>query len=101
MDICVYPEYDADIRRIELTNQGADTKVFELTTFVELSLTNPIADEAHPAFSKLFIKTEYDPETRCLVAGKRARSEEDIPRSEERRVGKEGRHGRATTNGQK
>ena len=77
MEICVSPEWNAEIRRITLTNTGQEMKVLEVTTFVELALANPIADVAHTAFSKLFIRTDFDPETECLVAGRRPREEKD------------------------
>ncbi|MFC4098409.1 GH36-type glycosyl hydrolase domain-containing protein [Paenibacillus xanthanilyticus] len=77
MEICVAPDVNAEVRRITLTNRGTQTKVVEVTTFIELALSNPIADSAHPAFSKLFIRTAYDQESGCLVAGRRKREAKD------------------------
>lgn len=77
MEICVSPDSDAEVRRITLTNRGNQTKVLEITSFVELALSNPIADAAHPAFSKLFIRTAYDEGSGCLVAGRRKRDAKD------------------------
>lgn len=77
MEICVSPEADAEVRRITLKNTGGEPKVLEVTTFVELALASPIADEAHPAFSKLFIRTAYDEGSGCLVAGRRKREAKD------------------------
>ncbi|HJV16529.1 MAG TPA: glucoamylase family protein, partial [Bacillales bacterium] len=77
MEICVSTEWDAEVRRITLTNKSDVNKVLEVTTFVELALANPIADEAHTAFSKLFIRTSYDLESGCLIAGRRPRTEDD------------------------
>jgi cyclic beta-1,2-glucan synthetase len=77
MEICVSTEWNAEIRRITLTNKSEENKVLEVTTFVELALANPIADEAHTAFSKLFIRTSYDQGLGCLVAGRRPREEND------------------------
>jgi cyclic beta-1,2-glucan synthetase len=79
MEICVSTEWNAEIRRITLTNTSEDTKVLEVTTYVELALANPIADDAHTAFSKLFIRTDFDRESECLVAGRRTREEKDHP----------------------
>ncbi|WP_214630157.1 GH36-type glycosyl hydrolase domain-containing protein [Paenibacillus agaridevorans] len=73
MEICVSPESDAEVRRITLTNNGSEPKLLEVTTFVELALANPIADEAHTAFSKLFIRTAYEESSGCLVASRRKR----------------------------
>ena len=77
MEVCVSPEWDAEIRRISLTNVSEERKVIEVTTFVELALANPIADDAHPAFSKLFIRTAFDAKAGCLVAGRRPREKND------------------------
>ena len=73
MEISVSPEWNAEIRRITLTNSGKESKLLDVTTFTELALANPIADEAHTAFSKLFIRTEFNQESGCLVAGRRPR----------------------------
>ena len=77
MEICVSPEFDAEVRRITLTNMGNQDKVLEITTFMELALASPIADDAHPAFSKLFIRTAYDEGSGCLVASRRKREAKD------------------------
>ncbi|SMQ61055.1 Cellobiose phosphorylase [Bacillus sp. OV166] len=77
MEIVVSSEMNAELRRITLTNSGEEAKVLEVTTFVELALSNPIADVAHTAFSKLFIRTAFDAESGCLVAGRRPREAKD------------------------
>ncbi|MDF2934945.1 MAG: glycosyltransferase, partial [Paenibacillaceae bacterium] len=77
MEIAVSPESDAEVRRITLVNHSGDKKVLEVTTFMELAMSSPIADDAHPAFSKLFVRTAYDEETGCLVAGRRPRTVKD------------------------
>ncbi|MDF2925697.1 MAG: glycosyltransferase [Paenibacillaceae bacterium] len=77
MEICVSPEADAEVRRITLINRGDRQKVLEVTSYAELALANSIADDAHPAFSKLFIRTAYDEQSGCLVAGRRKREAKD------------------------
>ncbi|MFP5108616.1 GH36-type glycosyl hydrolase domain-containing protein [Neobacillus sp. C211] len=77
MEICVSSEWNAELRRITLTNSGVEAKVLEVTTFVELALSNPIADIAHTAFSKLFIRTAFHAESGCLIAGRRPREAND------------------------
>ncbi|MFB5196926.1 GH36-type glycosyl hydrolase domain-containing protein [Neobacillus sp. KR4-4] len=77
MEICVSSEWNAELRRITLTNNGDEAKVLEVTTFVELALSNPIADAAHTAFSKLFIRTAFDAGSGCLIAGRRPREAKD------------------------
>ena len=75
LEIAVSPDADAEVRKLTLYHAGADTRTIEVTTFLELALARPDADAAHPAFTKLFIETEYDEEARCLLARKRPRSE--------------------------
>jgi cyclic beta-1,2-glucan synthetase len=73
MNICVSTETNAEVRHITLLNTGLERRIIEVTTFQELALANPIADDAHPAFSKLFVRTQYSEENECLVAGRRPR----------------------------
>lgn len=79
LEVCVSPEWNAEVRRLTLTNSGNETKIMEVTTFTELALAPPIADDAHPAFSKLFIQTEYADEAECLLARRRPRQESETP----------------------
>lgn len=75
LEISVSPELNADVRRLTLSNKGSEERILEVTTFLELVLAPPDADAAHPAFSKLFVETEYEAETECLLARKRPRDE--------------------------
>ncbi|GGF95066.1 glycosyl transferase [Paenibacillus abyssi] len=77
LEITVSPESNAEIRRLTLTNTGKETKIIEVTTFLEVALAHPIADDAHPAFSKLFINTEYAEQEECIVARRRPRDEKE------------------------
>ncbi|MCL5779648.1 MAG: glycosyl transferase family 36 [Firmicutes bacterium] len=79
LEICVSPEWNAEVRRLTLTNAGNEMRIIEVTTFLELALAPPIADDAHPAFSKLFINTEYAEEAQCLLARRRPRREGEKP----------------------
>lgn len=77
LEICVSPEWNADVRRLTLTNAGNEPRIIEVTTFSELVLAPPMADEAHPAFNNLFIKTEYRPDVPCLLASRRPRHDNE------------------------
>jgi cyclic beta-1,2-glucan synthetase len=79
LEICVSPEWNADVRRLTLTNKGKEAHIIEVTTFLELAMAPPIADDAHPAFSKLFIQTEYAEDEECLLARRRPRQESEKP----------------------
>jgi cellobiose phosphorylase len=46
----------------------------EVTSYLEVVLTHPEADLAHPAFSNLFVTTEFVPEYDSLLAARRPRS---------------------------
>lgn len=74
-EITVSPEDNAEVRRISLTNHSGHTRVMEVTSYFEAVLSAPEDDAAHPAFSKLFIRTEYVREPTCLLASRRHRSE--------------------------
>ena len=76
-EICVSPEDDAEVRRISITNNGSRLREIEVTSYLELSLTRPADDAAHPAFAKMFVETEYLRETGALIAGRRPRSTDD------------------------
>ncbi len=71
--IVVSPEDNAEIRTITLTNNSPHSRVLEITSYLEVVLTQPDADLAHPAFSNLFVKTEYVQKYDCLLAIRRPR----------------------------
>jgi cyclic beta-1,2-glucan synthetase len=74
LEIVVSPENDAEIRRLSLTNNGARERQIEITSYAEIVLAPLAADIAHPAFSNLFIHTEYLPQARALIAQRRRRT---------------------------
>ncbi|KRE47020.1 GH36-type glycosyl hydrolase domain-containing protein [Paenibacillus sp. Soil522] len=80
LEICVPPDQNAELRRLSLTNTGEDARVVEVTTYLEIALAPPAADEAHPAFSKLFVQTEYDAAAECLLAVRRPRDMKERPK---------------------
>jgi cellobiose phosphorylase len=63
-----------EIRRITLRNLGQKPVMVELTSCFEAVLASQAQDVAHPAFSNLFVKTEYLPDMNCLVATRRSKS---------------------------
>src|SRR5439155_24063179 len=77
MEVVVSPEDDAEVRRVTLTNRGSRPREIELTSYAEIVLAEQPADEAHPAFSKLFVETEYFPDHGSLLASRRPRSAGD------------------------
>ncbi len=76
-DIVVSPEDNAEVRRVTLTNRSPRVREIELTSYAEIVLATPAADVAHPAFSNLFIETEFIREENSLIARRRPRSPND------------------------
>jgi len=76
-EICVAPDDDLEIRRFSFSNRGLRTRHLDITSFIELSLAPHAADRAHPAFSKLFVQTEWLPQHSALIATRRPRSPGD------------------------
>ena len=78
-EVTVSSEHNGEVRRISLTNHGQDSRLLEITSYFEVVLDSPAADLAHPAFSNLFIQTEYVPEFDALLASRRPRHEQQDP----------------------
>ncbi|HEU4766258.1 MAG TPA: glucoamylase family protein [Pyrinomonadaceae bacterium] len=79
MEIVVSAEDNAEVRRISLTNNSTRVREIELTSYSEVVLASPAADNAHQAFSNLFIETEFVPGENAILAHRRLRSSEDRP----------------------
>src|SRR5580698_9629491 len=73
MEIAVSPQDDAEVRHLSLTNEGSGTREIELTSYSEVVLSPPAADSGHPAFSKMFVQTEFAAERGALLATRRPR----------------------------
>ncbi len=76
MEVTVSPEDNVDIRRITLINHGDQAVTLDITSYLEAVLTSQSADLAHPAFSNLFVRTEFVQEHQCLIANRRLREED-------------------------
>lgn len=72
-EVVVSPEYNGEVRRISLTNHSRNSRVLDITSYFEIVLTTFAADNAHPAFSNLFVQTEFIPEYNALLATRRPR----------------------------
>jgi cyclic beta-1,2-glucan synthetase len=72
-EILVSSEDDAEVRRVSLTNEDSRVREIELTTYAEVVLAAPDADSAHPAFSKMFVQTEFIAESGAVLATRRGR----------------------------
>src|SRR5699024_10846420 len=77
VEICVSPEDNIELRKLTLTNYSQSSRRLELTSYAEVVLNEAEADRAHPAFSNLFVQTDYIAEHHALIAKRRRRSDEE------------------------
>ena len=77
LDVLVSGEDDSEVRRVSLTNSGREVRDIDVTSWSELVLTTPATDNAHPAFAKLFVVTEYLDEFDALIATRRRRGPDE------------------------
>ena len=74
LEITVSPEHDGEVRRVSLSNHGTRAREIELTSYSEIVLAPAADDSAHPAFSKMFVQTEFVASEGALLATRRRRS---------------------------
>ncbi len=73
LHVVVSPEADAEVRCVSIANTGGGSRDVDVTSYSELVLAPPAADSAHPAFSKMFVQTEYVAKSSLLLATRRRR----------------------------
>jgi cyclic beta-1,2-glucan synthetase len=78
-EIFISPEDNAELRGISITNQSSRMREIEVTSYAEVVLAPSASDAAHPAFSNLFVETEFIAADNALLARRRARSEKEEP----------------------
>ncbi|MDD5090422.1 MAG: glucoamylase family protein [Candidatus Wallbacteria bacterium] len=78
-EVSVSPEDDVELRRIRITNRSSAARIIELTSYAEVVLAHPDADAAHPAFSNLFVQTEFAQRSSTILCTRRARSQDENP----------------------
>jgi cyclic beta-1,2-glucan synthetase len=78
-EIVISPEDDIEMRRIRITNKTLSTKTLEITSYAEIVMASQASDEAHPAFSNLFVQTEIKPEHKAIFCTRRSRTEKEVP----------------------
>jgi cyclic beta-1,2-glucan synthetase len=71
--VLISPEDDTELRTVTLHNGGDTTRTLELVSYFEPVLSNPKADEAHPAFANLFVETRWEPSLRALILSRKPR----------------------------
>jgi cellobiose phosphorylase len=78
-EISVSPEDDVELRRVTITNRSSEVRSIELTSYAEVVLAPPAEEAAHPAFSNLFVQTEFARKSSAILCTRRARSPEERP----------------------
>jgi len=58
VEVIVATEHDAEGRRLTLLNTGPEDRFIEVTSYMEPVIATDDADNAHPLFSKMFVRTE-------------------------------------------
>ena len=77
LQVAVASDADIELRRLILSNHGDITRTLSVTSYTELVLGPVDADNAHPAFSKLFVHTEWEARHGLLLATRRRRSDSE------------------------
>ncbi len=77
LECVVSSEDNAEARRLTIVNTGLTAREIEFTSYAELVLAQASSDTAHPAFSKMFVETEFVGEHETLLATRRRRSPSD------------------------
>ena len=77
MEVLVSAEDDAEVRRITVANASNLVREVDVTSYMELVLAPQAADVAHPAFSKMFVETEYLADVGAVIATRRRRGPDE------------------------
>ncbi|PKL17303.1 MAG: cyclic beta 1-2 glucan synthetase, partial [Spirochaetae bacterium HGW-Spirochaetae-5] len=72
--IVVSPEDDIELRRTRLVNRSRIRREIDITSYAEVVLGTHAADVMHPAFGKLFVKTEINKDMHAILCHRRPRS---------------------------
>ncbi len=76
-EIIVSAEDNTEVRRVSVTNNTTRPRDIELTSYLEVAIAPGAADAAHPAFSNLFVETEFIASESGLLATRRRRSQKE------------------------
>ena len=77
MQVTVAADDDLEIRRINLINHSDQVRRLRVTSYSEVLLASQ--SDRHPAFNKLFIESEYLPESNLLLFHRRPRAADEEP----------------------
>jgi cyclic beta-1,2-glucan synthetase len=77
LEISVSTEENAEVRRLSIVNSSLRTREIEVTSYAELVLGAQASDVAHPAFSKMFVRTEFLKRQSAILAYRRRRGPDE------------------------
>jgi cellobiose phosphorylase len=79
MAVCVSPDHDAEVRLVTIVNRSSRARVIDITSYSEVCLNQRRADQAHPAFAKLFLEAEFVEDAGALLCRRRPRAADQKP----------------------
>ncbi|HET9865169.1 MAG TPA: glycosyl hydrolase family 65 protein [Steroidobacteraceae bacterium] len=77
LEVQLSSEEDAEVRRLSISNASSRAREIDVTSYAELVLGSQAADVAHPAFSKMFVRTEFVERHAVLLANRRRRAPDE------------------------
>nr|WP_315254222.1 glucoamylase family protein [uncultured Duganella sp.] len=77
-EIVVSPEDDIELRRTRITNKSDRVRTIEVTSYAEVVMAPAAADNAHQAFSKLFVQTEILKDENAILCTRRPRGAHEV-----------------------
>ncbi|HVT30792.1 MAG TPA: hypothetical protein VHE81_22495, partial [Lacipirellulaceae bacterium] len=77
LKVFVVRNRNLELRQCRLTNVGSRPRRIEVTSYLEWVLGSQDADRNHPAFSKLFVETQFDRDHLAVIARRRPRSDDE------------------------
>lgn len=78
-EVMVVPGDDVEVRRLTLVNESDHPRRVSLTSHAEIVLASERDDARHPAFSKLFVRSEWVSRPAGLLFTRRPRGPEERP----------------------
>ncbi|WP_125154038.1 GH36-type glycosyl hydrolase domain-containing protein [Clostridium rectalis] len=76
-EITVSQEDNAEVRKLTISNKSNSSRIIEITSYCEITLSHYRADLVHPAFGNLFVNTEFLEDPLCVLANRRKRGEDE------------------------
>jgi cyclic beta-1,2-glucan synthetase len=77
VECIVATEHDAEGRRVTLLNMGQEDRFIEVTSYMEPVLASDDDDNAHPVFSRMFVRTEIGKRGDVIRAWRNKRNPND------------------------